>query len=269
MRFVRYGIALILTIVLLGLARRISTRHPTDFSQAVGDIIISHTTVTEDFGDGPALDVMLSKPDSLLAIVYYSNGEGSPYSFDTLAVTNYGLSGNLPVLPKGKRWYYHIAVFDKDQLVAEFPPEGDQFIKFKGHVPAYILIPHIFCMLAIVFFGFLTVFSAFDLSRGKGDLKKSARYLLWTAIFAFVGGFPLGYYVAYLAFGVGWGGIPFGWDITDNKTLLLFAFWLATLILARKGLKGETMAISEGAYLTLTAVSLAVTIITFMIPHSI
>ena len=269
MKFTRYGIALIITIALLGLARRISTRHPTDYSSQIGDITASHRTITEDFGDGPVVDVSLSSPDSLAAVVFYSETDGGPYTVDTLTMTSGGFTGELPVLEKGRKWFYRIELFKAGESVAKFPPYGSQFIKFKGHVPAYILIPHIFCMFAIVFLGLLTVISAFDLVKGKGDIQKTVLYLLWTLIAAFIGGFPLGYLVASVAFGVGWGGIPFGWDITDNKTVLLFIFWFVTLILARKGLKGEKMAISYSAYLALTVISLAVTIFTFMIPHSI
>lgn len=269
MKFTRYGIALFITIALLGLARRISTRHPTDYSSQIGDITASHRTITEDFGDGPVLDVALSSPESLTTVVYYSETDGGPYTVDTLTMTSAGFTGELPVLKKGSKWFYRIELFKDGESVAKFPPYGSQFIKFKGHVPGHILIPHIFFMFATAFFGLLTVVLAFDLARGKGDLKKAVRYLLWTVIAAFIGGFPLGYLVAYAAFGVGWGGIPFGWDITDNKTVLLFVFWFVTLILARKGLKGEKMAISNSTYLVLTVVSLAVTIFTFMIPHSI
>ncbi|MEE9553559.1 MAG: hypothetical protein V3W18_04605 [candidate division Zixibacteria bacterium] len=269
MNLARFGIAIIITIVLLGVARRISTRHPTDFSRQVGDVTATHRTVTEDFGDGPVLDVALSAPDSLMAVVNYSQTDGGPYTVDTLTMTENGFRGELPDLEKGKKWFYYIDLYKDKKSVAKLPPFGTQFIKFKGHVPAYILVPHIFCMFAIVFFGLLTVFSALDLARGKGDIKKTVGHLHWTVIFAFVGGFPLGYLVAYMAFGVGWGGIPFGWDITDNKTVLLFIFWLVTLILARRGLKGEKMAISNNVYLALTVISLAVTIFTFMIPHSI
>ncbi len=124
-------------------------------------------------------------------------------------------------------------------------------------------------MFAIIFLGLLTVFSSISVVRGKTDIRQSVRYLLWTVIFAFIGGFPLGYLVAYLAFGQGWTGIPIGWDITDNKTVILFLFWLVTFILARRGLKGERMAISKKAYMSLVLASLIVTFIAFVIPHSI
>ena len=265
----RYALALVLTILLLGIARRISTRHPTDHSVEADGTTLSHRTVTEDFGDGPKIDIRASSTEGLTALVYYSRTEGGPYQIDSLSGTSDELSAILPVLQKGSRWYYHIKAFQSGKEIAKFPPGSDQFIKFKGHVPAYILIPHIFCMFATIFFGLLTVFSSISAARGRADIKQSVRYLLWTVIFAFIGGFPLGYLVAYLAFGQGWSGVPMGWDITDNKTVILFLFWLVTFVLARRGLKGERMAISRKAYMSLASASLIVTFIAFVIPHSI
>lgn len=269
MTYLRYAIALVLTIALLGLARRTSTRHTAEYSVRIADITAAHRTVTEAFGEKPILNVAVAPSEGLSAILYYSTTKGGPYAIDTMVQTNDGFTGTLSVLEKGATWYYHIDMLKDGSAVGRFPANGDQFIKFKGHVPVYAIVPHIFCMFATVFIGLMTVFTAYDVAKGKGDIRKSTRYLLWTNIFVFIGGFPLGYYVAYAAFGKGWSGIPVGWDITDNKTVILFLFWLVTLILARKGLKGEKIAISNGAYFTLTIVSFAVSIISFMIPHSI
>ncbi len=265
----RYVAALALTILMLGIARRISTRHPTDYSVEAGGITLSHLTVTEDFGDGPKINIGASSTEGLKAIVYYSRVEGGPYTADSLSRVADEFSATLPILEKGSKWYYHIKVYQSENEIAKFPPGVDQFMKFKGHIPAYILIPHIFCMFATIFYGLLTVISAISVVRGKADIKQSVRYLLWTVIFAFIGSFPLGYIVAYLAFGKGWDGIPIGWDITDNKTVILFLFWLVTFILARRGLKSERMAISKKAYMSLVLASLIVTFIAFVIPHSI
>ena len=49
----------------------------------------------------------------------------------------------------------------------------------------------------------------------------------------FIGGFPLGFILAYQVNGTPWTGIPFGWDITDNKTLVIFLYWLISLFLIR------------------------------------
>jgi len=254
---------------LLAFARRMSTRHTNEYKFESGGIVAEHITVTEDFGEGPVLDVQVAPVDGVSAVAYYSQDEGGPYNTDTLTQTADGFRGTLPVLEKGNKWYYHIELAKEGSALGKFPTEGDQFIKFKGHVPPVILIPHIFCMFATVYFGVLTVLGAYQYSKGKGSIAKSVRNLLWTVIFSFIGGFPLGYLVAYKAFGVGWGGIPVGWDITDNKTVILFAFWLITLILARNGLKGEKMSISGNTYFALTVISFVVTILAFMVPHSI
>lgn len=269
MTFVRFAVALVLTIVLLGIAKKTSTRHSTEYSHKIGDIDVIHKTVTEDFGEGPVLKLETAYPESLTAIAYYGAAAGGPYETDTLTQTPEGLITILPVLPKGKEWFYHIDVFRNGEKEAVFPPQGDQFIKFKGHVPPYVIVPHIFFMFATVFFALMTVFTAFSATKGTGEIKKSVRYLLWTVVFVFIGGFPLGFWVAYMAFGQGWGGIPIGWDITDNKTVIIFLFWLVTFILARKGLKGKEMAVSNGVYLALTLISLVVTLALFMVPHSI
>lgn len=253
----------------MGIARRISTRHPEDYSISKNGLTLTHRSVTEDFGDGPILRVSTSSTQDLTALVYFTRTMGGSYEADTLQQVSGGFQAILPVLKKGERLFYHIEVFNNSELAARFPPESDQFIKFKGRVPGYILIPHIVCMFATVFFGLLTVFSSVSVVRGSGDIRKSVRYLFWTVVFAFIGGFPLGYLVAYLAFGQGWEGVPIGWDITDNKTVILFLFWLATFILTRRGLKGEPMTVSKKVYMYLAMTSFIVTFIAFLVPHSI
>jgi len=269
MTLLRYGLAFLLSIALLGVARRTSTRHSADYSIKIGNVTASHRTITEAFGEESELNVMVSPPAGLSAVAYYSTAKDGPYSADTLRATGGGFAGTLPLLNKGEKWFYHIDMLENGSSVGRFPPEGDQFIKFKGHVPSILLIPHIFCMFATIYLGLMTVFTAFDVVRGEGDIRRSVTYLFWTTVVVFIGGFPLGFLVAYIAFGQGWSGIPIGWDITDNKTVILFLFWLITLILARKGLRGGKIAVSNGTYLTLAIASLIVSIIFYMIPHSI
>jgi hypothetical protein len=49
----------------------------------------------------------------------------------------------------------------------------------------------------------------------------------------FVGGFILGPLVQHVAFGPWWAGFPYDTDLTDNKTLLSFLFFLAALCTLR------------------------------------
>jgi hypothetical protein len=74
------------------------------------------------------------------------------------------------------------------------------------------------------------------------------------------GGFILGPIMQKQAFGGYWTGVPFGFDLTDNKTLIALAAWVfATWQVAAK--KASARWAVAGAAL--------VTLVVFMIPHSV
>ncbi len=68
----------------------------------------------------------------------------------------------------------------------------------------------------------------------------------------------LGPLVQKYAFGAFWTGVPFGWDLTDNKTLIALIFWILAVIMNKKK--------NTGLY---TVIAAAVTLIVFSIPHSL
>jgi hypothetical protein len=125
-------------------------------------------------------------------------------------------------------------------------------IRFRGDVPPWVLVPHIFFMFLAMFLSTragLEVFS--PRPRFKG--------LTWgTLATLFIGGMAIGVFVTHYAFGEWWTGFPVGNDITDSKTLIAFVGWLAAaLAVGRSKL--------EKAWVVLAAlVMLAV----FAIPHS-
>ncbi len=266
---IRYAAAFILTILMLAIARKTSTRHAVEFNTAIEGVSFSHNTTTESFGESPVLTVKASDTNNITAMVYFSNKAGGPYESLVMNPGPDGFSCELPVLPKGQKWFYHINISRNGVPLAVFPAKDDQFIKFKGHVSPLVIYPHIFFMFATIFTGLITVFLAFEALKNKEYIIKSVKYLMWTVIFVFIGGIPLGYLVAYQTFGQGWGGIPIGWDITDNKTLIILFFWLITFLLSLKGLKGGDLKISRSLYFALVILSFVVTFISYMIPHSI
>jgi hypothetical protein len=67
----------------------------------------------------------------------------------------------------------------------------------------------------------------------------------------------LGPVVQKYAFGAFWTGIPFGWDLTDNKTLFAFIAWIVALAANTKKFRP--------AYIIAAAL---ITLIIFSIPHS-
>ncbi len=68
----------------------------------------------------------------------------------------------------------------------------------------------------------------------------------------------LGPLVQYFAFGDLWTGIPFGWDLTDNKTLIALIFWILAVVMNRK---------KETPFYTVLAA--VVLLLVFSIPHSL
>jgi hypothetical protein len=124
-------------------------------------------------------------------------------------------------------------------------------IRFKGDVPALILIPHILLMFFAMFFS--NVAGLFAVAK----MKYYLRYAYITFALLAVGGMILGPIVQYYAFGDLWTGVPYGLDLTDNKTLIAFVFWIAAVLGQLK---------SRRPYLTVIAA--VIMLIVFSIPHS-
>ena len=127
----------------------------------------------------------------------------------------------LPVQPVAGKLQYYITVDGKDYLKDELV-----VIRFRNDVPASILVPHIMLMFAAMLFAVYTFLLV--VTRRK--------YSLWLKITIgtlFVGGFILGPLVQHAAFGPWWAGFPYGTDLTDNKTLISFLFFIVALATLR------------------------------------
>ena len=151
----------------------------------------------------------------------------------------------LPVQPVAGKLQYYITVGGKDYL-----KEDPVVIRFRNDVPASILIPHILLMFGAMLFAVYT----FLLVVTHKDYK---RWLKITVATLFVGGFILGPLVQHAAFGPWWAGFPYGTDLTDNKTLISFLFFLAAL---------ATIKWKYNKWVVVLAVLMMIAV--FTIPHS-
>lgn len=124
-------------------------------------------------------------------------------------------------------------------------------IRFKGAVPKGILAPHIFFMFFAMLLGNLAGIMAIF------KFRKFRFYTNLTVIALLIGGMILGPLVQLFAFGELWAGVPFAWDLTDNKTLIAFLFWVIALLANRKK--------EQPVY---TLVASIVMLIVYSIPHS-
>jgi hypothetical protein len=160
------------------------------------------------------------------------------------------LRASLPHQPPAGKLEYQLRLSrGADQALF---PERPAVTRFKNEDPLVILIPHVLAM----FLGMLWATRA-----GLEALVRGAREQRLAGIafglLAF-GGFVLGPLVQKAAFGEYWTGVPFGYDLTDNKTLIVGVAWLWALIRLR-GRRSARWSVMTAAVITL---------VVFAIPHS-
>jgi hypothetical protein len=173
------------------------------------------------------------------------------------------LEAALPAQPPAGKLEYFVHLTDGAASVelppATVAPRKGAVARFKGAVPAHVLVPHI----ATMFLGMLFSNAAALSALAQRD---QARRQAWMAFALLaVGGLLLGPAVQKYAFGAWWTGWPFGHDLTDNKTAVAVAAWGIALALsggARGGSRGRRTA---AVAIVLAAV---VTLAVFVVPHS-
>lgn len=129
-----------------------------------------------------------------------------------------GLFAYIPAQPPAGKIEYYFEVIDNNGKNTYFQNEPI-LIRFKGEVPSKILTPHILIMFIAMLLSTLAGLMAI------GKHKSYKKWGIWTFISLIIGGMILGPMVQYHAFGEAWTGIPLGWDLTDNKTLIAVIFW--------------------------------------------
>jgi len=130
--------------------------------------------------------------------------------------------------------------------------EEPVIIRFKGVVPAAVLIPHILFMFTAMFLATRSGLAALV------DSPATERYVLVTGILLFLGGLLLGPLVQKYAFDAYWTGWPWGHDLTDNKTAVAFISWLVAFWRIKKTGRAKGWVIAAAI----------ITLLVYLIPHS-
>ncbi len=151
----------------------------------------------------------------------------------------------LPVQPVAGKLQYYITVNGQD-----YPASEPLVIRFRNDVPVGIILPHVLFMFAAMLFA---IYTFLLVVTGQAYQK----WLKITVVTLFIGGFMLGPLMQHVAFGPWWTGFPFGTDLTDNKTLISFLFFLGAL---------ASMRWKHNRWVVALAVLIMVVI--FSIPHS-
>ncbi len=161
-----------------------------------------------------------------------------------------GFFAEMPQQPAAGKLQYYIEITDSKGMQTILK-ETPVVVRYKGNVPGYILGPHILIMFIAMLFstaaGLLAV----------AKVPSYRNYGIWTLILLTAGGMILGPLVQKFAFGDLWTGIPFGWDLTDNKTLIAFLLWVLAVYMNHKK--------ERPLYTILAAIGL---LLVYSIPHS-
>ncbi|MCG8457637.1 MAG: hypothetical protein MI919_15285 [Holophagales bacterium] len=178
------------------------------------------------------------------------------------------LAAYLPAQPAaGKLEYYlRLEAGGEQVLVPLTAGPGDEaeniIIRFKDPVPLPLLVAHVTFMFFSVLIGMRT---------GLGALFAPSGIRRWawvTFIGMTIGGMILGPFVQKYAFGEYWTGFPWGYDLTDNKMLIMWVVWLvACTTLGTRPKKSQAAKSRMVGRLAVGVAALVMTVV-YLIPHS-
>ena len=247
---VRFALALLVTLASAVWQRRSGPTYPVRGRVALGGTAIDLRLTRTQGGPGDQ-QVRVAAPDAGVtgAVAFRRYPTRDAWTVLPMARDGNDIAAALPHQPPAGKLEYQVRL-TKGAETAVFPPRP-AVTRFKGDVPAAVLVPHVLCM----FLGML-----FSTAAGLAALAgaPSRRLALVTLGLIALGGFVLGPIVQNAAFGAYWTGVPFGWDLTDNKTLIAGLLWAAAVLVQRPG-RDSRAAVLAAALATL---------VVFAIPHS-
>lgn len=168
--------------------------------------------------------ISLSFPDSTykaeLRYTYFKANK--PWESVQMKWVDGQFTAELPNQPAAGKLEYYIVVSKQSRKYA-IPADRTVVTRFKGAVPRLVLIPHVLFMFIAMLLSNLSALEAIV------NAKRLRFYTIITTILLFIGGMILGPIVQRFAFGELWTGVPFGYDLTDNKTLLAMIGWFIAL----------------------------------------
>ena len=161
------------------------------------------------------------------------------------------LSASLPHQPPAGKLLYNVVLQSGNSDITI--PSEPVVIRFKGAVPHYFLIPHVIFMFVAML---LTARTGLEIFNKE---PKYFKLTVYTLVVLFIGGLILGPIVQKYAFGEFWTGVPFGIDLTDNKTLIAFIGWLIAFIAVQRNRNPKFWVIFAAILM----------FVIFLIPHSV
>lgn len=244
-------IAIAITLGAIVYQRSTGPTYPKKVEHVIGDnsynfrLIRSHGGTTDCL-----LEFVIPDKEVTGTVTYRKFPTNDEWTTEPMKREGERLIGRLPHQPPAGKLEYKIE-FQIDYENFPLHETNATVIRFKGDVPVWALAPHVILMfISMLLSNLVGIMALFK----HGNYRR----LAWITFILFgLGGMILGPVVQWYAFGEFWAGIPFAWDLTDNKTLLAFIFWIIALVMNRNR--------ERPAYIVLASV---VMLIIYSIPHS-
>lgn len=250
-------VALVITGIAAGYQRRTGPTWPVTVAAEVGGGAVSAELPRTQAGAGGALISLLAPERSIAGdLAWRRYPTDDSWTVVPLVRLQDRLVAELPHQPPAGKLEYRLELSRAGQSAA-VPATGPIVIRYRGDVPALVLLPHIMGM----FLGM--VIGARALLGTVFNEANPQRHIPWLFFFLVPGGLILGPLVQKFAFGAYWTGWPVGEDLTDTKTFVIVVIWALAWLVARRF--GERRpALRRGAILAAALAMLAV----YFIPHS-
>lgn len=248
-----WTLAVIITLA-AGVYQRVTgPTYPVDGALTVDGRNVDYSLPRSHNGDGGAIVAVEVEGGAVEGTLHFKRYQvDEPFLHQPMIPEGDSLSEFLPHQPPAGKLEYYVTLNLPDTTVYIPGPET-VVIRFTGAVPTGILVAHIF----FIFLGMLwSNRTGLEALTAKPNTKSLT---LVTVVLLFIGGLIFGPFVQKLAFGQLWTGIPFGWDLTDNKTLIFVVVWGIALWRHRYS--------AHPRYIVLAAA--LITIIMYLIPHSV
>ncbi|MDY0081993.1 MAG: hypothetical protein RBR74_02305 [Ignavibacteriaceae bacterium] len=246
-------ITFILTILTAAYQRMTGPTYPISGNITIDGKVISYSLDRSHGGNEDHLiKIQTDDPDisGLLQWKRYKTNDN--WRTDSLIYTDGFLTGSLPYQPPAGKLLYRVSLVKNENTF--LLNKGNQvIIRYKDDVPVFIIVPHIILMFLAML---LSTRTGLEFFNKKPDYKK---LVYWTLGVLLLGGMVFGPIMQKYAFGEFWTGIPFGFDLTDNKTLLAVIGWIIALAALKKSAKPQRWIIFASIFM----------FIIYLIPHSV
>ncbi|MCF8304514.1 MAG: hypothetical protein K9I94_14670 [Bacteroidales bacterium] len=247
-----WSFAVVFTIATAAYQRMTGPTYPVSDSKTVNNYELEYELPRSHGGAGDAkVEIPVPNDDFKGYYEYRRYKSHDKWQRKPMINDNDTLVAHIPHQPPAGKVMYKIIIENngKEKKITEEPV----IIRFKGAVPATVLIPHIVLMFLAMLFSTRTGLEA--IINGK----RTYLYTGLTLLFIIPGGLILGPVVQKYAFDAYWTGWPFGSDLTDNKTLAAFIFWIIAFFRLRKNRNARWWALAAAI----------VTLAVYLIPHSV